>query len=194
MKKNFTLDKMIKLSLLSAIAFILMYFDFPVLPAFPWLKMDLSDVPALMGAFAFGPLAGIIIEAFKNVLILILKGTHTGFIGELANFLIGISLVCPAAYIYHKNKTIKTALISMTVGLISMEIVGVLANMFLLIPLYMPDMPQSELAKYVIYGIIPFNGIKAVIISALTFILYKRVSVSIFKVEPMTKKLDRKTS
>lgn len=194
MKKNFTLDKMIKLSLLSAIAFILMYFDFPVLPAFPWLKMDLSDVPALMGAFAFGPLAGVIIEALKNVLIIILKGTNTGLIGELANFLIGVSLVCPAAYIYHKNKTIKTALISMIVGLVSMEIVGILVNVFLLIPLYMPGMPQDELIKYVMYGILPFNGIKAVIVSAITFVLYKRVSVSIFKVEPMGKKLDRKTS
>ncbi|WP_291581060.1 ECF transporter S component [Clostridium sp. UBA6640] len=194
MKKKFALDKMIKLSLLSAIAFILMYFDFPVLPAFPWLKIDFSDVPALMGAFAFGPLAGVIIEALKNVLIIILKGTSTGLVGELANFLIGVSLVCPAAYIYHKNKTIKTALISMVVGLISMEIVGVLVNVFFLIPLYMPGMPQDELIKYVMYGILPFNGIKAVMVSALTFILYKRVSVSIFKVEPMSKKLDRKIS
>ncbi|MBD8048327.1 ECF transporter S component [Clostridium faecium] len=194
MRRNLTLDKMIKLSLLSAIAFILMYFDFPILPAFPWLKMDLSDVPALMGAFAFGPLAGAIIEAFKNLLILLLKGTSTGFIGEMANFLIGVSLVCPAAYIYHKNKTLKTAILSMFVGLISMEIVGIIANVFFLIPIYMPTMPKDELIKYVMYGILPFNGIKSVIVSAVTFILYKRVSVSIFKVEPMAKTLNKKAS
>ena len=88
--KTLNTNRFIKLSLLSAIAVILMYIDFPVIPIFPWLKIDLSNVPALMGAFAFGPLAGVIIELMKNLLILIVKGTGTGFVGELANFLVGV--------------------------------------------------------------------------------------------------------
>ena len=102
------LNKFIKISLLSAIAVMLMYFDFPIpfLP-FPWLKIDLSDIPALMGGFAFGPIAGVLIELLKNLLILIVKGTGTYFVGEMANFIIGASLVFPAAWIYHKNKSKK---------------------------------------------------------------------------------------
>ncbi|MGL5354759.1 MAG: ECF transporter S component, partial [Clostridium sp.] len=75
-KRNFNVNRGIKISLLGAIAVILMYFDFPV-TIFPWLKIDLSDVPALMGAFAFGPMAGVAIEGLKNLLILVVKGTGT---------------------------------------------------------------------------------------------------------------------
>ena len=90
----------IKIALLSAIAMILMYIDFPVIPLFPWLKIDLSEVPVLMGGFAFGPMAAIFIELIKNILIIIVKGTNTGFVGEIANFIVGISLVVPASIIY----------------------------------------------------------------------------------------------
>ena len=78
---NNNTSKMIKISLLSALALILMYIDFPVIPLFPWLKIDLSDVPALIGAFGFGPLAGVLIELIKNVVIVLIKGTQTGFVG-----------------------------------------------------------------------------------------------------------------
>lgn len=80
-QQNKNLNKFIKISLLGAIAVVLMYFDFPIpfLP-FPWLKIDLSDIPALMGAFAFGPMAGVLIELLKNLLILIVKGTGTGLL------------------------------------------------------------------------------------------------------------------
>ena len=88
------LNKMVKVSLLTGIAFILMFFDFPVLPMFPWLRIDLSDVPALMGAFAFGPLAGILIEFLKVTMNFLLQGSSTGGVGELANFIIGASFVC----------------------------------------------------------------------------------------------------
>ncbi len=120
--KKLDVNKCIKISLLGAISVILMYFDFPVIPIFPWLKIDLSDVPALMGAFAFGPITGIVIEGLKNILILIVKGTGTAFVGEIANFIIGISLVAPAAYIYNRNKSRKTALIGMAVGFVSVQI------------------------------------------------------------------------
>lgn len=181
-------NKFIKLALLSAIAVILMYVDFPVIPIFPWLKIDLSDVPALMGAFAFGPLSGVVIELMKNLLILIVKGTGTAFVGEFANFLIGVSLVWPAAVIYKRNKTKKNAVLGMVVGTIAMEILGILANVYILLPAYGMAMSKAELMHYVTVGLIPFNGIKAVLVCGLTYVLYKKVSVSVFKVEPM---LDR---
>lgn len=186
--KTLNTNRFIKLSLLSAIAVILMYIDFPVIPIFPWLKIDLSDVPALMGAFAFGPLAGVIIELMKNLLILIVKGTGTGFVGELANFLVGVALVWPAALVYKKNKTKKTAILGMVLGVLCIEVVGILANVYLLLPAYGMAMSKAELMQYVTVGLIPFNGIKSILVCGMTYALYKKVSVSIFKVEPMLDK------
>ncbi|MGL4730696.1 MAG: ECF transporter S component [Clostridium sp.] len=185
MKKEKNLNRMIKISLLSAIAFVLMYVDIPLIPAFPWLKMDLSDVPALMGAFAFGPLTGVLIELLKNVLIILFKGTSTGLVGELGNFLVGVSLILPAAIIYHRNKSKKAAIVGMITGFISIEIVGILVNAYLLLPAFGMHMSASELMNYIVFGLLPFNGLKSILVSVVTFLLYKRLSVALFKVEPM---------
>ena len=178
------LDRSIKIAVLGAIAFLLMFIELPVIPMFPWLKMDLSEVPVLMGAFAFGPLSGIAVEVLKLLLHLMIKGTSTGGVGELANLLVGVALILPAAFIYNRNRSKKTAIIGMILGGISMEVIGVLANVYLLLPAYGMMMPSKTLMQYVTIGLIPFNGIKAVLVSIITFLLYKRVSVSIFKVEP----------
>lgn len=192
---NTNLNKFIKVALLAAIAVVLMYIDFPLLPMFPWLKIDLSDVPALMGAFAFGPVTGIVIELVKNFLIVLVKGSGTGFVGEFANFLVGVSLILPASLIYHRNKTKKGAIIGMIVGTVSIEIVGILANVFILLPLYGMSMVGQELFNYVALGLLPFNGVKALLVCVVTYLLYKRLSVAIFKVEPMMEtKLDKKIS
>ena len=182
MKSN--INKMVKVSLLTGIAFILMFIQIPIVPIFPWLKMDVSDVPALMGAFAFGPLTGILIEFLKVVMNFLLTGSSTGGVGEVANFMIGVSFIAPAALIYWKNKSKKTAIIGMIVGLLAMEVVAILANIYLLLPLYGMQMAPAELMKYVTVGLLPFNTIKGFIISILTYMLYKKVSATIFKVEP----------
>ncbi|GAB6169257.1 ECF transporter S component [Clostridium carnis] len=181
--ENKNLNKFIKIALLGAIAVLLMYVDFPVIPIFPWLKIDLSDVPALMGAFAFGPLSGIVIELIKNLLILIVKGTGTAFVGEIANFIVGISLVAPAAWIYHRNKSKKTAIIGMAVGILTLEIIGIIANVYFLLPAYGMQMAKSELIQYVTVGLLPFNGIKGILVCGVTYVLYKKISVAIFKVD-----------
>lgn len=182
-KEGLNVNKTIKISLLGAIAVVLMYFDFPILPMFPWLKIDLSDVPALMGAFAFGPMSGVIIEVLKNLLILIVKGTSTVFIGELANILIGIALVVPPAYIYRKNKSRKNAFLGMIAGFIGVQLVGIIANVYLLIPAFGMQMDKGETLKYVTVGLLPFNGVKAILVFLVTYILYKKVSRIIFKDE-----------
>ena len=183
-QQNKNLNKFIKISLFGAIAVVLMYFDFPIpfLP-FPWLKIDLSDIPALMGAFAFGPMAGVVIELLKNLLILIVKGTGTGFVGEIANFIVGISLVAPAAWVYHRNKSKKTALLGMLLGTLCIEIVGIIANVYFLVPAYGMKMATDEIINYVTIGLVPFNGIKAIMVCSLTYVLYKKVSLAIFKVD-----------
>jgi riboflavin transporter len=188
---------LVKVSLLSAIAAVLMYIDFPILPAFDWLKIDLSDIPALIGAFAFGPVAGIIIEAFKILLKMLLKGTQSGGIGELANFIIGIAFVVPAAMLYKGNKTRRTALVGLAVGTIAMSVVGLLANYYLLIPLYKNFLPalkeSSYVMKYMFYGVLPFNLIKGVMVAAVTLVIYKKIAV-ILRAEGMNTTVPDKTA
>lgn len=180
---NKNVNKMIKISLLVAIAVVLMYFDFPVIPLFPWLKIDLSEVPALMGGFAYGPVAGGAIVILKVLLRFLIKGTETAFIGELANIIVGLALVVPAAWIYSRNKSKKTAIIGMIIGGIVMELLGIVANVYFLLPAYGMQMAPAELSQYVIVGLLPFNGLKALIVGIITYLLYKKVSVAIFKVD-----------
>lgn len=177
------LNKFIKISLLGAIAIVFMLFEFPMIPLFPWLKVDISEVPVLMGAFAFGPMAGVLIELVKILLNLVFTGTVTGMVGEVANFIIGISFVLPASYIYHRNKSKKTAIIGMIVGTISVNIFAIFANAYLLLPAFGMNLSGSDLMKYITVGLIPTNTVKAIVSSVLTYIVYKKVSVAIFNVD-----------
>lgn len=182
-KMNEKTSKMVKISLLAAIALILRYIEFPIIPPFPWLQFDLSDVPAMLGVFGFGPMAGIIIELLKNVVILAIKGTSTGFVGEVANFLFGVALILPAGLVYHKKKSKKNAILGMILGAVVMQIVGIIGNVYLLLPAYGMHVDNAYLMWYITAGLLPINAIKALITSILTYVLYKRISVSIFKAE-----------
>lgn len=189
-------NRLVKISLLVAMAFILMLFDFPI-PGFPpFLKLDLSDLPALIGGFALGPVAGVIIEGGKILMNMLFTGSSTGGVGEVANFIIGGSFVFTAAVIYHKNKTKKNAVIGLVLATIVMTIVGALFNYFILIPLYAKmfggmgavigmsaegNSSISSLAGIIILGITPFNILKGTIVSLITFVTYKKVAPLITK-------------
>lgn len=174
-------------ALLSAIAYILAFMEFPVPLSPSFARMDFSDFPALIGAFAFGPLAGVLIELVKNALQLF--STSTGGIGELANFLMGASFVFTAGLIYRCHKTKKTAWIAGIVGSIVMGIVAVLSNYFILLPLFEEFMPMEQLiasfAEFipfihtkldvVLYNAFPFNVLKGLVISIVTMLVYKRL-------------------
>jgi len=182
--QNQNLSKLIKISLLGAMSVILMYFDFPIpFFPFPWLKIDLSDVTALIGGLAFGPMAAVVIELIKNLLILVVKGTSSSYVGELANFIIGVSLVLPPAIMYKINKSKKSLLIGMLLGLVSVEIVGILANVYILIPLYGMPMSPEEIMNYVTVGLLPFNGIKAIMVGVITYVLHGRLEKAVFRKE-----------
>lgn len=178
-------------AILSSISAVLMMFSFP-LPFFPpFIKMDLSDFPALIGAFAIGPMAGCAIELIKNLLHL--TDTSSAGIGELANFIIGSSFVIPAGIIYKYKRTKSGALLGMAAGVVCMSIVGGLANYFILFPFYktiMPiekiiDMTQAfvpyidSLAKVILLSIVPFNILKGTILSLLASLSYKHFSAII---------------
>ena len=127
----------IQIAMLGAVATVLMMFEFP-LPfiAPPFVQMDFSEIPVVVGTFAMGPLAGIIIELLKNLLHIVTHGTTTAGVGELSNFLIGCSFAVPAGLFYKRRKTAKNALIGMSVGTVTMAAVGCLSNAFVMFPLY----------------------------------------------------------
>lgn len=180
------------IAMLSAIAILLMLFDIPLWFAPSFYEIDLSEVPVLIGAFALGPVAGIVIEFVKILLNLLVNGTMTAFVGEFANFLIGCSLVVPAAIIYHRGKSKNSALLGLIIGTICMVAVGSLLNAYLLLPVYAKafNMPIEALvgmgsavnpsinsiSTFILLAVVPFNLLKGIIVSAITMVLYKRVS------------------
>ena len=191
--KNTNIKWMVKVSMLGAVAMVLMLLEFP-LPfiAPPFYEFDFSEVPVLIGVFALGPLAGIVIEFIKVMLNLILNGTITAGVGEFANFLVGMSFALPAGIIYKKCKDKKHALIGLLVGSVCMVILGYFVNLYILIPTYgralgMPidafvKMGSSiyplvdSLWKMVLLCVVPFNAIKAIAASIITMLIYKHIS------------------
>lgn len=186
-RRVYTTRRMVCTSLLSAMAAVLMYVDtaLPIFPAF--LKLDISDLPALIGTFTFGPVTGVMIEAIKNVIHSI--STSTGGVGELANFIMGSALVIPAGMIYRRDRTKKGAMIGLVAGTISMTATAALTNGFILLPFYSNFVPLdriielsssvipiiTDVPSLILWGIVPFNILKGAIVSFVTFLLYKRI-------------------
>lgn len=133
--------KMVMTAMLSAVAFILMFLDFsvPVMPSF--IKMDLSELPALIGSFAMGPVSGVVICLIKNLLHLFVG--NTGGVGELSNFILGACFVLPAGLIYKKWKGKKAAAIGALLGAFLMALVSVVSNYFVVYPVYYAFMPKE---------------------------------------------------
>ena len=181
-----------KAAVLGAVAFVLMLLEFPLPVAPTFYKMDFSEAAVLMGGFALGPAYAVIIEALKVALNLIFQGTITMGVGEMANFLIGISFTVPAAYMYSKNKTLKTAIKGMVIGTLCMMAAGVLLNYFVLLPAYvaLAHFPMEAIIgagqaifpfiqnkfTFVMACVTPFNLIKGILVSVVTRLLYKRLS------------------
>lgn len=123
--------------MLSAVAFVLMFFDFPLPMLIPsFIKMDFSDLPALLGAFALGPVYGVVISLLKNILHILIKGTSTAAVGELANFILGAAFSFTAGLIYKKNRTRKGALLGAFLGAAVMAVVSLPSNYFITYPAY----------------------------------------------------------
>jgi len=190
--KVLSIRGMTVISLLSAIAVVLMLFNIPLWFAPNFYKIDFSEVPVLIGAFTLGPIAGVLIEMIKILLNLLIKGTDSVFVGEIANFILGCALVIPSALIYHTNRSKKAAVVGLSVGTIIFIVAGCLLNAYLLLPTYaklfhipidsLVEMGTAvnpsinSLSTFVFFAVAPFNLIKGVAVSLITILLYKRVS------------------
>lgn len=186
----------VQIGMLSAIAIILMQFEVPLPFAPPFYKIDFSEIPVLVGCFVMGPLAGAVVELIKVILNMVISGTTTGGVGDIANFLIGCAMCIPAGMIYKKYHTKKSALVGMTVGTIFMTTVGCLLNAYVLLPVYAKvfELPMEALIEmgtavnpsitgvstFVVLAVAPFNLLKGVLVSLIVFLTYKKIS-PIFK-------------
>ena len=192
MKKD-TTHKLTVAAMLSAVAFILMFIEFPIpmlIPAF--IKMDFSDLPALLGAFALGPVYGVIISFMKNLLHIVIKGTSTACVGELSNFILGAIFSAVAGYIYKHHKSRKTALIGAVAGAVAMGVLSVPSNYFVVYPayvqfyhmpleailgMYQAILPSADsLIKCLILFNLPFTLVKGLLDAVLCMLIYKPLS------------------
>lgn len=179
------------MGMLGALSAVLMLFEVPlpfIAPSF--YGLDLSEVPILVGTFALGPLAGVVMEVVKILIKLLLKPTSTGFVGEFANLFFGCSMVLPAGLIYRFRKTKKGAIAAMAAGTVIMSAVGIAGNAMVMIPFYSNFMPLENILAagaainpavgnvwtFAVFCVGPFNIIKGVAVSVITALVYKRVS------------------
>ncbi|VWX36133.1 ECF transporter S component [Exiguobacterium oxidotolerans] len=173
-------QKMVTLSMLGSISFVLMLLNFP-LPFLPnYLKIDFSDVPALIAAIMFSPVAGVIVEALKNVLYYIFRGSGVP-VGELANFAAGVAFILPVSWFYHKKKSTQGLATGLVAGTITMALGLAILNYVLILPAYAwffgMDYMLDPAVKWttIIAGILPFNIVKALFISALFIPLFLKL-------------------
>jgi len=175
-------------AMLSAVAFILMFLDFsvPFMPAF--IEMDISELPALIGAFSFGPICGVIVCLVKNLMHLLI--TTTGGVGEISNFILGAVFVFPAGWIYKRKKTRKRAFFGSLAGAVFMALVSVISNYFIVYPFYTMIMPMEEIVgmyQAIMPGVnglleclivfnMPFTFFKGMLSVGIAFFIYKHIS------------------
>ncbi len=190
-KKNKTRN-MVSIAMLAAVAVVLMLFEFPLPFLPPFYKIDASELPVIIGAFAMGPWAGALIELIKILLNLLLDGTTTAFVGEFANFLIGCSYVVPASLVYYYRKSKKNAVLGLVLGTVTCAVVGCLLNAYLLLPAYSKAFKMDiealiamgtaankaidSMFTFVLFATAPLNILKCGLVSVFTMLIYKPIS------------------
>lgn len=184
--------RLVLTAILGAISTLLMILEFPMPLIPPFVKMDFSELPVILGGFIMGPVDGTLIAVIKVVLNLLINGTTTAGIGELANLIYSLGYMLPAVLIYHKIKTKKGAVISLVTGTIITSIIAVIMNIVVIFPVYAKLMGLGlaeivsmcasvnpyvkDMVSLMIFSMLPFNLFKYGVTSVITFILYKKLS------------------
>jgi len=179
--KSLNIRTFVAVSVFSAGAYLLMMLNFP-LPPFPhFLLVDFSDIPALVAALLYGPLAGVSVELLKNVLNYFLVGSATGVpIGQLANFTAGVAFLLPVSYIYRKAASKKGMFLGLAAGTAAMALVMSVLNYYVFLPAYTlflgaPAMSAPETKALVISAILPFNAAKGGLMAVVFMLLFLRL-------------------
>jgi len=188
--KKLNVKEIALIGMLGALAMVLMLINFPLPFAPSFLKMDIAELPALFAGFFMGPLAGFLVELVKILLKLVIQGTETAYVGELSN-LVGSSIfVCLAAVIYKKNKTRKGAIIAMVVSSLTVSVLFIFLNAYVMFPLYVKlyGMPWeaiigmgaavnpliTDTVTLMLLAVFPFNIVKHAVTCLITYLVYKK--------------------
>lgn len=180
--KLFSTQNLVKMGILSALAFVLMRILEIPLPIFPaFLKIDFGDVPAVIAALIINPFAGVVVVLIKNLLALF--NSSSGGVGEIANVIVGISFVLPIGLCTYKNSRLKNVVIGMIIGVICMVIAGMITNALLTIPLFGEEACIGAGAAinpkivdkwtFLLYVIAPFNLLKGILVSVVGIVVVK---------------------
>lgn len=169
------LVRLVVLSLLAALSLILFFISFPLPMLPPYLKVDFSDVPALLAGLIFSPLAGILVVFLKNMLYFVASGA-TDPIGVAANFIAGSLFVFPVAYLYHRYQGVKSIVAGLVIGTVGMAVMMSVLNYVIILPAYSVligmEMNDSIKLASVVGGVLPFNFLKGIIVSILFIPLF----------------------
>ena len=185
-------------AMLSAVAFVLMFIEFPIPALIPsFVKMDISDLPELLAAFSLGPIYGVAVTFLKNLLHILIKGTSSAYVGELFNFVMGSVFAFSAGFIYQRKKSRKSALLGSVVGAVLMAVLSVPLNYFLVYPayvvcyglpleaiigMYQAILPSADsLIKCLVIFNLPFTFFKGMLDVVLCFLIYKPLSPLLHK-------------
>lgn len=185
--RNNKLRAMIFIAMFSSISFVLMQLNFPIPGMPPFLKVDFSDIPAVMAAIMMGPVPAILVAALKNLLFWISNGSPTGVpVGEMANFTTTLLFAMPVYFAYKKMTTSKGVIIGLVSGVVAMSIGMSVLNYFVFLPMYtyflgMPAMTGAAMRDMIIAGILPFNIIKGVLVSIVFVALFQTMKTWIEK-------------
>ncbi len=165
-------------ALFGALAFVLMFFAFPIIPAFSYLKVDFSDLPLLLSYLLYGPIGGILSGVVRSILHYIQTGGDMGYpIGDVASFLASIAYCYPVYLLIRRAKSNKGIIAAFVAGTISLTIVLSIANWFVITPLYIKllGLELGNLRTYLVAGIIPFNILKGIIISSVFMVILPKL-------------------
>ena len=192
MNKRMKTRNMVSIAMLAAVAVVLMLFEFPLPFLPPFYKIDASELPVIIGAFAMGPWAGMLIELIKILLNLLIDGSTTACVGEFANFLIGCSFAMPASVMYYRKKSKKNAVLGLIIGTVTCAVVGCLLNAYLLLPAYSKAFKMDiealiamgtaankaidSMFTFVLFATAPLNILKCSLVSVITMLIYKPIS------------------
>lgn len=191
-KQAFSTRVIVGVGMLAAVSIVLQYLEFPIpmfIPSF--IKFDLSDLPALIGAFAYGPLVGVLIELVKNLIHCAASQSFT--VGELSNFILGAVFTCTAGFVYKQKKSKKSAIIGGVAGAVIMGLISLPSNIFVVYPFYYNFLPE-EVVLSMYQAIIPSvkSIIECLLIFNLPFTIIKgllSVLITIFIYKPLSRLL-----
>jgi len=186
-KKSFDTRHMVRISILGLLGYVLLLFNFP-LPIFPsFIKIDIANLPGIIASVTMGPMAGAGVELVKNLVKALLSSETIG-IGEISNFICGISLVMPIGFIYKMLPNLKGYVLGSAVGVLALAIIASISNYFFIIPMYAlafggmeaivgfaskVNANVSDLSTLIVFSIIPFNLLKGTLNVVLGYAIYK---------------------